>query len=147
MRFLLSLVLLSFTFCSIGQDDHIMDFAEVEPKFPGGESAMILFIQNNVNYPETAVKQGEQGIVYVQFIVYKNGSLGDVKVIRGVSPTLDAEAIRVVKMMPNWVPGEQKGKKMNVRYTLPINFQLANKSRKELRAEKKRQKQLLKHNK
>jgi len=99
-------------------------FAEVEPTFPGGESAMMTWIQEHIEYPQLAVEMGEQGIVYVQFVVNKDGSIEKVKIMRGVSDALDDEAKRVVKRMPKWTPGEQAGKKVRVRYTLPIHFRL-----------------------
>ena len=106
------------------EEEPIADFAEVEPAFPGGESAMMTWIQENIQYPQLAVEMGEQGIVYVQFVVNKDGSIEKVKIMRGVSDALDDEAKRVVKKMPKWTPGEQAGKKVRVRYTLPIHFRL-----------------------
>jgi protein TonB len=105
-------------------EEPIADFAEVEPTFPGGEGAMMTWIQENIEYPQIAVEMGEQGIVYVQFVVNKDGSIEQVKIMRGVSDALDDEAKRVVKKMPKWTPGEQAGKKVRVRYTLPIHFRL-----------------------
>lgn len=102
----------------------IVDFAEVEPSFPGGEAAMGQWIRDNIEYPQLAVEMGEQGIVYVQFVVNKDGSIEQVKVVRGVSDALDAEAKRIVKRMPKWTPGEQAGKKVRVRFTIPIHFKL-----------------------
>jgi protein TonB len=98
------------------EEEPIADFAEVEPTFPGGESAMMTWIQENIEYPQLAVEMGEQGIVYVQFVVNRDGSIEKVKIMRGVSDALDDEAKRVVRKMPKWTPG--------VRYTLPIHFRL-----------------------
>ena len=106
------------------EEEPIADFAEVEPTFPGGEAAMMEWIQENIQYPQLAVEMGEQGIVYVQFVVNKDGSIEKVKIMRGVSDALDGEAKRVVRKMPRWTPGEQAGKKVRVRYTLPIHFRL-----------------------
>ncbi|MEO9534197.1 MAG: energy transducer TonB [Crocinitomicaceae bacterium] len=106
------------------EEEPIADFAEVEPTFPGGEGAMMTWIQENIEYPQLAVEMGEQGIVYVQFVVNKDGSIEQVKIMRGVSDALDSEAKRVVRRMPRWTPGEQAGKKVRVRYTLPIHFRL-----------------------
>ena len=106
------------------EEEPIADFAEVEPTFPGGEGAMMTWIQKHIEYPQLAIEMGEQGIVYVQFVVNKDGSIEQVKVMRGVSDALDDEAKRVVKRMPKWTPGEQAGKKVRVRYTLPIHFRL-----------------------
>ncbi len=105
-------------------EEKIVDFAEVEPSFPGGEAAMVEWINKNVEYPQLAIELGEQGIVYVQFVVNKNGSIEQTKVLRGVSDALDAEARRVVRKMPKWIPGEQAGKKVRVRFTLPVHFRL-----------------------
>ena len=85
---------------------------------------MMTWIQKHIEYPQLAIEMGEQGIVYVQFVVNKDGSIEQVKVMRGVSDALDDEAKRVVKRMPKWTPGEQAGKKVRVRYTLPIHFRL-----------------------
>ena len=107
-------------------EEPVIDFAEVEPTFPGGEGAMMTWIQENIEYPQLAVEMGEQGIVYVQFVVNKDGSIEQVKIMRGVSDSLDEEAKRVVRRMPKWTPGEQAGKKVRVRYTLPIHFRVKN---------------------
>jgi periplasmic protein TonB len=106
------------------QAEPIVDFAEKEPSFPGGEGAMHRYIQENVVYPELSREMGEQGTVYVQFVVNSDGSIEDVKVVKPVSDLLNKEAIRVVKSMPAWAPGEQAGKKVRVRFTLPINFKI-----------------------
>jgi protein TonB len=81
-------------------------------------------LARSVKYPESAVKNGTQGKVYVNFVVEKDGSVGLVKIARGVSPELDAEALRVVKQLTNWNPGKNKGKAVRVSYTVPINFAL-----------------------
>jgi TonB family protein len=106
------------------KEEPIADFAEVEPAFPGGEVAMANFIRENIVYPELAREMGEQGTVYVQFVVNSDGSIQDAVVVKKVSELLDKEAIRVVKMMPKWTAGEQAGKKVRVRFTLPINFRI-----------------------
>jgi TonB family protein len=103
----------------------VLDLTTVEPQYPGGEEEMIKFIQANVAYPETALKLYEQGTVYVQFVVNRDGSISDIVVIKGICDVLDAEAIRVVKLMPNWKPGELDGKLVRVRYVIPINFQIS----------------------
>jgi len=107
------------------EEEPIVDFAEVEPAFPGGEVEMIRFIQQNVEYPELSREMGEQGTVYVQFVVNSDGTIQDVVVLKGVSDLLDKEATRVVKKMPPWSPGEQAGKKIRVRYQIPIKFSIA----------------------
>lgn len=97
---------------------------ETQPDFPGGEEEMMKFIRDNVKYPKEALDNGEEGKVYVQFVVEMNGSLSDIKVVRGVSSSIDEEARRVISVMPKWVPGTSDGKKVRVRYTVPINFRL-----------------------
>lgn len=106
---------------------HEEEFVVVEemPQFPGGNEAMIKFIAENLKYPKTAMDKGEQGRVILSFVIDKRGKVGDVKLIRSVSPELDAEAIRVIQAMPDWIPGKQKGKAVNVRYTIPIVFKLS----------------------
>lgn len=95
-----------------------------EPFFPGGEDVMYQFISDNLIYPETAKKNGEEGTVYIQFVVQEDGSLYDVKVIKGVSEALDEAAVNVIKNMPNWIPGTENEIPVPVRYTIPIKFKL-----------------------
>lgn len=97
---------------------------EKMPEFPGGETALRSFIANTIKYPEIAMKNGIQGKVYVTFIVGSDGSVKDAKIARGVDPSLDIEALRVVNLLPIWKPGYQKGVAVNVSYTVPINFAL-----------------------
>ena len=85
---------------------------------------MMKFIQQNIKYPEMAVQMGDQGRVYVQFVVETDGAITQVKTVRGVTPELDREAERVVKAMPKWSPGKQRGRPVRVRYTVPIYFRL-----------------------
>lgn len=106
-------------------DDEIYEVVENMPRFPnGGMSALMQYLNENIRYPEAAVKAGVQGRVTVQFIVDKDGSIDDVKTLRGVNPDLDAEAIRVIKMMPRWEPGTHKGNPVRVKYTVPVMFRL-----------------------
>jgi len=102
----------------------VFDFVDKMPEFPGGQVEMIKFLSKNINYPTVALDQGVQGSIYVQFVIWKDGSVREVKVLRGVGSSLDNEAIRVIKMMPNWEPGTQRGIPVNTRYTLPIKFKL-----------------------
>lgn len=106
------------------QPDPTFDFAEVEPAFPGGAEAMVKFIVDNIQYPETAKELGDQGRVYVAFVVEKDGSLSNIEVLRGVSVELDREAKRVIRSMPKWKPGEQQGKVVRCRMRLPVTFTL-----------------------
>lgn len=103
-------------------------FAHVEqmPKFPGGDAELYKFISNNLNYPAMAIENNVQGRVVVQFVVTKDGSIGNVKVVRSVDRDLDNEAIRVCKKLPKFIPGKQNGQPVNVWYTLPVTFKLQN---------------------
>ena len=97
------------------------------PQFPGGNHALFQFIKDNQRYPQIAKESGIQGRVILQFVVDETGKVSDPKVLRSVDPSLDAEAIRIVKAMPRWTPGMQDGKAVAVRYTLPVNFSLGDK--------------------
>ena len=97
------------------------------PQFPGGNHALFQFIKDNQRYPQIAKENGIQGRVILQFVVDETGKVSDPKVLRSVDPSLDAEAIRIVKAMPRWTPGMQDGKAVAVRYTLPVNFSLGDK--------------------
>ncbi len=105
-------------------EDEIFTFVEEYPEFPGGDKALREFILNNLNYPEIARKSGITGTVYVQFVVEKDGSISDVKVVRGIGGGCDEEAVRVVKSMPKWKPGKQRGMPVRVYFTLPIELKL-----------------------
>jgi TonB family protein len=100
--------------------------AEQMPVFPGGNQEMYVFIQKNIKYPEDEKKKGIKGTAYVTFVVDTNGTILDVKMLRGISggPGCDEEAMRVVKMMPKWTAGRQNGKNVAVQCTLPIKFAL-----------------------
>jgi TonB family protein len=105
-------------------DDDIFMVVEKMPQYPGGDSELIKYLSQSIKYPVEAQKSGIQGRVICQFIVEKDGTISNIKIVRSVDPNLDAEAVRVIKAMPDWQPGEQKGQKVNVEYTLPINFRL-----------------------
>jgi protein TonB len=104
--------------------EEIFDVVEEEPAFPGGEEKMQDFIKKNVKYPDMSVQMGDQGKVYVRFVVEKDGSITNVSVARGVTPELDKEAMRVVKMMPNWSPGKQRARPVRTNVVIPIVFKL-----------------------
>jgi TonB family protein len=106
-----------------GRDD-VLKIAEAAPVYNGGDKAMRKFLQSNIKYPSKAKDDGVQGTVFVRFVVEKNGVVDDVVVSKGVHPLLDAEAKRVVSVMPKWTPGKQKGKPVAVQYTLPVRFQI-----------------------
>lgn len=106
-------------------DDHkVFDVVEQMPQFPGGQAALLSYISSHIRYPAICQENNVQGRVVVQFVVTKNGSVGEVKVVRGKDPDLDKEAIRVVKTLPKFVPGKMNGHNVNVWYTLPIQFKL-----------------------
>ena len=94
------------------------------PSFPGGNEALMKFLQENVKYPVVAQENGVQGRVVVSFVVERDGSITDVKVVRSVDPSLDKEATRVVKSMPHWIPGKQNGAAVRVKYNVPVSFRL-----------------------
>ncbi|MDA3880098.1 MAG: energy transducer TonB [Prolixibacteraceae bacterium] len=105
-------------------DNGVFVIVEEMPVFPGGELALRRWISNNIDYPVIAAENGIQGKVYVTFVVDKDGSVSDARIARGVDPSIDKEALRVVNSLPKWKPGKQRGKPVRVSYTVPINFQL-----------------------
>lgn len=109
---------------TLDSDEQVFFIVEEMPEFPGGEMALRTHIANAVKYPVTAQEKGIQGKVYVTFVVGKDGFVKNTSIARGVDPSLDAEALRVVKNLPKWEPGMQKGVPVNVSYTVPINFKL-----------------------
>lgn len=102
----------------------IYDIVEQQPEFPGGYGAFTQWIDDNLKYPVEAAMDGIEGRVIVQFIIRPTGKVVDAKVVRGIAPSLDKEALRLINIMPNWIPGRQKGKAVNVRYTTWITFKL-----------------------
>jgi protein TonB len=104
--------------------EEIVEFPDVEAAFPGGPAAMMKWINDNVDYPQTSIEMNEQGRVFLSFVVEKDGRISNVAIERGVSPDLDKEAKRVVRKMPKWTAGEASGRKVRARCRLPINFQL-----------------------
>lgn len=97
-------------------------YVDDKPEFPGGDMGLMKYLAENTKYPEIAKENGISGRVFVQFVIDKTGAVTRVKVLRGVDPVLDAEAIRVVTAMPRWKPGMQRGKAVPVTYQVPINF-------------------------
>ncbi|MPM15251.1 hypothetical protein SDC9_61619 [bioreactor metagenome] len=100
----------------------IFTIVEDQPGFPGGESALMEFLRNNIKYPQLARESNIQGTVFVTFVVEPNGAISNVKVLRGIGGGCDEEAVRVVKNMPSWTPGKQRGKPVRVQFNLPIRF-------------------------
>ena len=102
----------------------IYDVVEKMPEYPGGDQALMEFLSKHIKYPTVAQESGIQGKVILGFVVSKRGKVEDVQILRSLDPNLDKEALRVVKLLGHWIPGEQDGKKVAVRYTLPVVFRL-----------------------
>ena len=103
-------------------DDKVYEVCEQMPIFEGGDAALLKYLRENLKYPDKTKDRGVQGRLVIGFIVEKDGSLTDVKVLRPVDIDLDAEVLRVIKGMPKWIPGRQNGKRVRVRYLLPIHI-------------------------
>ena len=106
------------------EETKVFDVVEQMPSFPGGPSALFEYLSKNIKYPVVAEENGIQGRVIVTFVVEKDGSITDVRVVKSVDPSLDKEAQRVVKSMPRWIPGKQNGSAVRVKYTVPVTFRL-----------------------
>lgn len=106
------------------EEEQIFTIVEEMPTFPGGEAELFKYLGKNIKYPQMATDAGISGVVYVTFVVDKDGKIRDVKVLRGIGGGCDEEAVRVVKSMPTWKPGKQRGKAVTVQYNLPIRFTL-----------------------
>ena len=106
------------------EETKVFDVVEEMPQFPGGPSALFEYLSKNIKYPVVAEENGIQGRVIATFVVERDGSISDVKVIKSVDPSLDKEAIRVLKSMPKWIPGKQNGSAVRVKYTVPVTFRL-----------------------
>ena len=102
----------------------VFTVVEQMPSFPGGDAALMSYLANNIHYPTVAAENGVQGRVVVGFVVERDGSITDVRILRGVDPSLDREAMRVVKNMPRWTPGKQNGSAVRVKYQVPVAFRL-----------------------
>ena len=107
-------------------EQEVFTIVEQMPSFPGGDEKMYKYLGNNIKYPQVARETGIQGRVVVNFVVEPDGSVSNVKVLRGIGGGCDEEAMRVVKAMPKWTPGKQRGKAVRVSYTLPVVFKLQN---------------------
>ncbi|MBQ7942030.1 MAG: energy transducer TonB [Muribaculaceae bacterium] len=106
------------------EPEQVFTAVEQMPQFPGGDVALMKYLNENINYPQVAMENGVQGRVIVQFVVTKNGTIGEVKIIRSVDRDLDKEAVRLCKSLPKFIPGKMNGQAVNVWYTLPITFKL-----------------------
>ena len=106
------------------EETKVFDVVEQMPSFPGGPSALMQYLSSNIKYPVVAEENGVQGRVVCTFVVERDGSITDVRVVKSVDPSLDKEAVRVVKGMPKWIPGKQNGSAVRVKYTVPVTFRL-----------------------
>ena len=106
------------------EETKIFTVVEQMPMYPGGDGALMGYLRDNIHYPTVAAEIGVQGRVVVGFVVERDGSITDVKILRGVDPSLDREAMRVVKNMPKWTPGKQNGSAVRVKYQVPVSFRL-----------------------
>ena len=104
--------------------EQAFDIVEQMPEYPGGAMAMFEYLSKSIKYPKEAAEAQKEGRVIATFIVNKDGSISDARVVKSVDPALDTEALRVINGMPNWTPGRQNGKVVNVKYTIPISFRL-----------------------
>ena len=105
-------------------DTKVYDTADEMPAFPGGPNGLMQFISSNLHYPLVCEENGIQGRVVCSFVIERDGSVSDVRIIKSVDPSLDKEAIRVVSSMPKWIPGRQNGQMVRVKYNLPVTFRL-----------------------
>lgn len=109
----------------LDKEEEIFVFVEDQPGYPGGDAARIKYLQENIKYPEIAKESGVQGTVYVTFVVEKDGKITSVKILRGIGGGCDEEAVRVIKRMPRWKPGKQRGRSVRVQFNMPVRFVLA----------------------
>ncbi|MBR1840347.1 MAG: energy transducer TonB [Prevotella sp.] len=107
-----------------GSDEKVFEVVEQMPSFPGGMGALMQYLSTNIKYPKEAEQRGIQGRVICKFIVNRDGSIENVRVTRNVDPQLDAEAVRVIRNMPTWIPGKHAGEPCRVKFTLPVTFKL-----------------------
>ncbi|MDR2084562.1 MAG: energy transducer TonB [Bacteroidales bacterium] len=105
-------------------EEEIFLIVEKQPEFPGGDAARLRYLRDNVKYPQMAKESGIQGTVWLQFVIEPDGSVSNVRVVRGIGGGCDEEAIRVIKNMPKWSPGEQRGRKVRVQFSMQVKFTL-----------------------
>ncbi len=106
------------------EETKVFDVVEQMPSFKGGDAALMEWLSKNIKYPVVAEENGIQGRVVATFVVERDGSITDVKIVKSVDPSLDKEAVRVLKSMPKWIPGKQNGQAVRVKYTVPVTFRL-----------------------
>ena len=121
-RIILLALLAFFSISSNAQTADSVIKSKVEPSFPGGQKKLYRYLKKNIKYPKADLEKGHQGIVLVQFIIEKDGSLSDFTIVEGVSKEIDEEALRVVKNSPNWEPAKINGNPVRVYYVQPVNF-------------------------
>ena len=107
-----------------GEGETPFTVVEQPPDFPGGDEERVKFLRNNIRFPQMAREAGIQGTIYVTFVVSRSGKISNVKILRGIGGGCDEEAIRVIKMMPDWKPGKQNGQAVPVQFNMPIKFTL-----------------------
>ncbi|HSN50269.1 MAG TPA: energy transducer TonB, partial [Bacteroidales bacterium] len=105
----------------------VFTLVEVQPEFPGGDFGRMKYMENNLKYPKQAIKDKAEGKVFVTFIVAEDGSIENIRVVRGVHTALDSAAVAVIRQMPRWTPGNQRGTPVAVQYNMPIKFTLTGK--------------------
>ena len=125
-------LLILFSYCTaqnnaVNTGKEVFTIVEQAPEFPGGEKARSKFMTDHVKYPDSAINNNVQGTVYASFVVETDGSLTNIEIIKGIGYGCDEEVIRLIKVMPKWTPGEQKGKPVKVQFNLPIKFALNDK--------------------
>lgn len=113
------------TVVMVDQEDPVFEIVDQMPQYPGGQAALMKYINENIKYPVNAFEKKIQGRVILQYVVNTDGSLSNIKLVRSVDPDLDAEAIRVISGMPKWIPGKHKGETVRVKYTIPVQFKLS----------------------
>ncbi|UKJ08061.1 energy transducer TonB [Solitalea lacus] len=119
-----ALIVVNHTESQQQSDDDVYLYVENPPRFPGGNTALVNFINRNLQYPQRALEKNTQGRVSVSFVVRKDGTLTDIRVIKKLKDGLSEEAVRIIKAMPRWTPAVHYGKRVNAKYTLPIDFKL-----------------------
>ncbi len=109
---------------SVSNEEVISKTVDQQPSFPGGQEKLMKFLNNNLKYPVDAAKQGIQGRCIVQFVVRKDGTISNAKILQSLNPSCDKECIRLITSMPKWIPGIKNGENVNVYYTIPIRFKM-----------------------
>ncbi len=107
------------------EKEQVFEHVEQMPEYPGGQTELLKYLNSNIKYPVIAQEQGIEGRVTIRFVVGKDGTVSDVRVVRSLDPSCDKEAVRVVKSLPKWIPGKQNGRPVSVYYTVPVTFKLA----------------------